>query len=202
MTTALNWITPAGFLFTATENVYTATSIVASGTKTIYQILNGSLPSGLKLSSTGTISGSALPVLNVSKSKFVVRAINSGTVADRTFTIDIVGPSVPTWNTPSGYLPVGVQGQKYAQNNQYVSYQLVATPNQSPANTQLRHYIADGDGTLPPGLSLSSSGKISGFIRDRLTFDGNISNTGGYDDEAYDGYTYDHQTSFIGTASE
>jgi len=202
MTTIPNWITPAGFLFTATENVYTATSLVASGTGTLYSVISGGLPPGLVLSSTGTISGSPLPVLNVTNNKFVIRAVNSGTVADRTFNIDIIGPSAPVWNSASGYLPVGVFGEDYAQNNQYVSYQLVATPNLSPAGTELHYYIADGDGKLPPGLTLSTSGKLSGFVRDKLTFDGNIAATGGYDDEAYDGYTYDHATSFIGTATD
>ena len=89
------WITPAGFLFTATELVSTSTAISAQGTTTTYAIISGNLPTGLSLSTTGTISGTPVEVIKTTRNKFVVRATNSGKVVDRTFSIDTEGPTNP-----------------------------------------------------------------------------------------------------------
>jgi len=205
------WITPSGFIGTFTERVSTSTSVVASGTNVIYRILSGSLPDGIKLSTTGTISGTPAPVLNTENYKFVVRATSDSAIADRTFNLDIFGPSAPEWfltntteststrlvngstqTTVTPFLNVGLYNRPYGLNKQYVKFQLLANSINSPDGTKIQYYIADGSGRLPPGLSLSSTGTITGIINDKLTFDGNLSEYGGYDTESYDTYTYDH----------
>ena len=200
----LTWITPAGLLFTATEAVSTSTVVEAVGiaSTSIYTLISGSLPIGLELASDGTISGVPDYVLNLTSSEFVIRATNSNVIADRTFSIDVVGEDPPEWVTPIGYLPIGVYGENYAMNNQWVDYQLQATTVEAPGSSKLKYYIANNAGKLPPKLSLDQTGRITGFIRDKLVPDGNISQVGGYDTDPYDVYNYDHDGSFIGSATD
>jgi hypothetical protein len=165
MTSIPSWTTPAGFLFTASELVSTSTSVIATGgTGTTYKTIAGSLPSGLSISSTGTISGTPNAVLDVVNSKFVIRATNSSTVADRTFNINVAGRDNPTWSTPSGFLTVGVYNEQYAYNNQWVDFQLASAATQAPASSSITYSIANGAGELPPGLKLDKTGRIFGFV--------------------------------------
>ncbi len=136
------------------------------------------------------------------RSRFVVRATTPTGFRDRTFYIDVDGADDPLWNTAAGYLPVGVFNESYAFNNQYVDFQLSASATEAPENTVLKYYIANNDGTLPPGLTLDEDGRIHGFVRDKLIYDGFISESGGYDTEAYDGYTYDHAGASKGNAPD
>lgn len=198
MATNITWITPAGFLKTATELISTSTQVVASGTNITYEIISGTLPPGLTLLSTGTITGTPLAVTNNIRNKFVIRAKNSSGVNDRTFEMDVTGPDQPVWTTPAGYLNVGALGEYYALLNQWVDFTFQANPAQAPANTNIKYFIADGDGKLPNGLSLSDNGRLTGFIKDQLVPDIDISQKGGYDTEKYDGYSYDHATNFLG----
>jgi hypothetical protein len=191
-----------GTLFTVTEGVFVTRPIVASVTGTSYSIIGGKLPQGLIMNSEGVVSGVPGPVLTTTRNRFVVRADNSGTIVDRTYSVDTVGADEPEWSTAEGYLSVGILGENYALNNQWVDYRLSASAVEAPADTKIKYYIADGAGKLPPGLTLDENGRIFGFIRDKLTFDSNISQDGGYDTESYDGYSYDHSAGFIGTASD
>lgn len=195
----IQWITPAGFLNTVTELVATSTQVIASGTGITYSVISGSLPAGLNMNSSGLISGTPTSVINTTKSEFVVRAKTTTTVNDRTFSLDVVGSDLPVWNTPAGYLPVGSSNEYYALLNQWVNFQFDANPSQSPVGTKIKYFIGDNDGVLPKGLSLSSDGKLTGYIQDQLVPDVNISETGGYDTEKYDAYSYDHATEFLGS---
>lgn len=178
---SINWITSAGFLFTSTELVNISVPIIASGTNVSYKIISGSLPDGLSLSTTGTIFGIPQPVINISQNKFVVRAFNSTTLADRTFSINVEGRDFPLWNTYlittstttgtlttstiQGYIGLGINGSPYVLNNQWIDFQFSALPQESPANTLLKYYIADGDGELPSGIRLDQNGRIYGYIK-------------------------------------
>jgi Putative Ig domain len=61
-----------------------------------------------------------------------------------------------------------------------------------PSNRKINYYILDKDGDLPPGLTLDTSGKLSGYVEDNLGLNYQVSTTGGYDSEKFDGYPYDH----------
>lgn len=159
-------------------------------TTSTYTLISGKLPAGLQLSNTGTVYGTPNLVLTDTTSKFVIRETNGSTITDQTYTLTITGSPAPTWNTASGFLRVGVNNEQYALNNQWVDYQLSASPPGAPAT--LTYFIANNDGKLPPGLTLDKSGRISGFVKDKLNYDSAVSDTGGYDDEAYDTYSYDH----------
>lgn len=206
MSTGPTWVTTSGFLITATELIATATTVVASGTNVTYKVISGALPSGLAISTTGTISGTPEVVLNTTRSKFVVRATSNIGISDRTFYIDVLGAQAPTWNTSTGfasysttdyttstaYLALGPQGENFVLNNQWVHYQFDATPTDAPNSTKIRYFIGERGGILPPGLTLSRDGVLSGFVNDNLIFDGSQADTGGYDEESYDVYAYDH----------
>jgi hypothetical protein len=190
--TAPKWMTGAGFLGTYTERITTSTSIVADGVDVAYRLISGSLPGGLRLSNTGIISGTPYSVGDVIRSDFVIRASNTYGVTDRRFLIDVSGPTDPEWLTPSGLLPIGFSNQYYAINRQAVDYQLTAEYDKLPPGQQLRYFIQDGEGTLPPGLSLTESGRILGQIKDKLKLSYKVANQAGYDEESYDEFPYDH----------
>ena len=195
------WITPSGFLFTASELVSTSTSLLTVGSNVSFSKISGGFPGGINISTTGTIFGVPDPILTPNTNKFVIRAKTPGGISDRTFIIDTQGADDPVWNenTLTNYLNVGIQGEPYAYNNQWVKYQLKASASQAPTGSALKYFIASGDGKLPPGLELSQTGIISGFIRDKLSYDGGESTDGTYDTENYDNYRYDHAGSNPGT---
>lgn len=133
-----------------------------------YTLLSGQLPQGLELSSTGTIYGTPISVLNTTTNRFVIRKTTDNLIEDITYSITIEGSDPPAWVTTSGYLEVGQDNEEYIFNNQYLYYQLEAVPNNAPIDTVIRYYIGDNDGILPPGLTLSKDGLISGFVTDTL----------------------------------
>lgn len=187
------WSTPVGFLGTITERLYSSFSLSASNNPT-YSVISGELPRGLRISNTGTIDGTAFSVGEVIRSTFVVRAATTSGVTDRTFIIDTQGPSEPQWITSSGYLPLGEGNQLYIINKQFVDYKLNAIYDTLPAGQQLRYFISDQDGQLPPGITLNSDGRLVGFVTDTLGIDVQSSISGGYDEGKYDGYPYDYIT--------
>lgn len=185
------WITPSGFLGTVTERVSTSTSVIASSA-TSYTIISGEVPPGLIFTSNGNLAGIPFSVGETERHQFVVRARNNEGISDRTFIMDVIGPTAPFWETQIGYLPVGISGENYAVNKQFVDYQLEAIYDALPTGQKLRYYIADEDGTLPTGLILTEDGRITGQINVDLSVNYLVSKTGGYDTESYDGYPYDH----------
>jgi hypothetical protein len=185
------WITPAGFLGTITERVHTSTNLVTLGSST-FSLISGPLPAGLTFFNTGTISGTPLSVGKTIRSQFVVRAKNQEGITDRTFILDTQGPTDPVWITSEGYLPVGINNQLYVINREYIDYQLEAEYDALPIGQKLRYYIGDLEGELPPGVTLSEDGKLTGYVIDKLTLDYLSDVEGGYDGEKYDAYPYDH----------
>lgn len=187
------WVTPAGFLGTYTERTTVSIPVVATGTNLSYSLISGSLPLGLSLqSSTGNILGTPVSVPANVSSEFVIRVSNADGLSDRTFTINVTGPSNPIWATPTGSLPVGINGEFYAFNKEYVDYKLRAETDIIASGNSLKYYISDQQGQLPPGLKLTTSGRIYGYIEDTLKIDSEASLSGGYDTEVYDRYPYDH----------
>ena len=194
------WITLSGFLGTATERTYTSFTLATQTTST-FSLISGTLPSGLYLSNTGTISGAPFSVAQKLTSQIVLRATNSDGITDRTFIIDTQGATDPVWITPAGYLSLGISGQAYIVNKSYVDYQFNATYDILPAGQKLRYYIGDMDGTIPPGLTLTEDGRLYGYVADVLGLDALVSASGGYDTETYDNYPYDRLPTTTGGAN-
>ena len=193
--TAPIWITPAGFLETLTERVTTSTLVYASGTDVEYVLLAGDLPSGMYLDQgSGVIQGTPVSVPFTITNEFVIRATNTSTneLSDRTFQLAVEGATAPSWVTSQGLLPAGLNGEYYTFNREYVDFQLRAETDILASGNSLKYFIGDNQGQLPPGLTLTETGRIYGFIDDELKLDWQASKTGGYDTERFDAYPYDH----------
>jgi hypothetical protein len=195
------WTTQAGALNTLLPSQVlqvgaipdTSIHLVAANTST-YKIVSGRLPPGLFLDVASTyayIHGIVLDPGITKIYEFVVRAVNNNGVDDRTFSITVVSNDQPTLRTPAGLLPVGFNNEEYVLNKSPVDFQFQATVSAlAPGRSSLFFYIPEGGGTLPPGLSLSSSGKLTGIIDDQLDIFGN-SITGTYDKDPFDLQPYD-----------
>lgn len=208
----IQWVTPAGNMGTIPETVAYSFQLVALSTLPVtFKVLAGKLPTGLQLSSTGLISGTPHEVNKLTESKFVIRASTSNDIADRTFTLIVDGEDVPTWVTPSGFIPAGVIGTQYVLDNSYVDFQLEATDSDTLAGDVLTYRLLPNAGQFPPGLTLSPSGRITGYTQpilaldfqgvqagydttpwDTLPMDIVTSNATGFDDYLYDVGTYDY----------
>lgn len=164
----LVWLTQEENLGTVAVNSFFTIQLEAEsqGSTIYYEVIAGSLPDGVQLTINGLISG--VPTLNDFgilgndvTSKFVVRAytrtvINGVTVIndflDKTFTLTIPGRVIPRFATPGGNIGT------YYDGSPITPIQLAFT---SPLyNTVVR--LAGG--SLPPGLSVSTTGLISGYI--------------------------------------
>jgi len=161
------WQTPAGNLGTIPEGVFYQIPLVATADNTVYyQLIAGALPQGMQINETGiiagipnaraTIQGVPADVSTDTASKFAIRAFTrTGSVvnrlADRTFILNVTDTNVPVFNTPPGQIA------------QYFDATLVT-------DLQIRYTGPDAtvvrlaSGSLPPGLSIDFTGKISGLI--------------------------------------
>ncbi len=78
----------------------------------------------------------------------------------------------------------------FVLDNTLIDFQLQATDSDLSSNDSLEFFIAEGDGELPPGLTLGTNGKITGIIDPILALD-ITARTGFYDTNLYDAYAYD-----------
>ncbi|MFY8000372.1 MAG: beta strand repeat-containing protein, partial [Candidatus Kapaibacteriota bacterium] len=126
--------------------LYTPYSFVANGFPALtYSLQSGTLPTGLRLSAAGVLSGT--PTISGTFGPIVVRATNiAGTFDTAPLSIQIsVAPTAFTAQTP----PSGALG---------LTYSYIFTANGFPVPT-----YSVQSGTLPAGLSLNvATGEISG----------------------------------------
>ena len=152
-------------------------------------LLAGKLPPGLRLNGVELI-GTPFEVEIVKDFKFVLRAKLGETTEDRTFIIEVTGPDEPIWITQSGLLPMGQNETLFVLDNEIIDYQFLAIDADTSAGQVIEYYIVPGEGTLPPGLSLSSTGKIQGVVEPLLALDKEAAK-GGFDTSPYDAYPSD-----------
>jgi hypothetical protein len=165
---------------------------VTNDTGVSYSIISGSLPGGVFLRGNRLIGAPFLATNNVNYN-FCVRATKSGyQIPDRTFKLTVNGATPPTYITPSGLLSVGPYKQFYALDDSYIEYQIEAFAFESYID-KLSYFIAPGDGNLPPGVTLSPEGKLSGFIKP-VYLNATIDNNGNYDISFYDNNGFDFNT--------
>jgi hypothetical protein len=168
------WVTPAGTLATIPEGVFYSTPLLATADTTVfYSVIAGKLPPGIQIDQTGILAGNPMAVSEVqgipsgvvldTTSKFAVRAYTKTTVngvtvitglADRTFSLTVTGQSLVTWSTPAGTILTSFDGEQIT--NLPVEYS-----DPDPDSVNVVTLVA---GALPTGLSLSTSGVISGYI--------------------------------------
>jgi len=92
--------------------------------------------------------------------------------------------------TVSGTVTLIKDPLTFVLDNTPVDFQLEATDTDLSSTDTLEYFIGDGDGELPPGLSMSSTGRITGIIDPILALDV-TARTGFYDTNLYDAYAYD-----------
>jgi hypothetical protein len=156
-----------------------------------YSIISGTLPSGLYLNSElGYIYGVVIDPGITKSYSFVARASNSSGVDDIPLIITIASTDQPILQTPAGLLPLGLNSKNYILNHSPVNFQFSSTISALQPGTSLFYYIPEGGGSLPPGLTLSSTGLLSGIVVDQLDIVGN-SITGTYDKDPFDIEPYD-----------
>ena len=210
MTTPV-WVTPPGTLGTIPEGVFYSTPLVAIADETVYyQVIAGQMPPGMFIDETGILSGLPqsratatgipLPVAADTTSKFAVRAFTaSRQLADRTFTITVTGNNDIKWTTPSGLIAEYYDGtQITGLQIDYVNYAIV----NSQTTSNIDVYNAGGvvtlvNGQLPPGLTISNSGVISGYIIPNIASGA----TPGFSvpGQGYDQYPYDFTAESVST---
>ncbi len=181
-------------------------------TSVSFTVISGQLPPGLRLDSD-RIKGTPFEVPRETEFKFCIRAQLGTAFADRTYKMTITGPDEPTWQTNEGLLPVGSNNSYFIIDNSFVDFQLEATDFDTTAGQSLTYFISSGDGSLPPGLILTRSGRITGFIQpllvinvddgdgsygdslfDSVAYDFGQRSTNGYDSYVYDSIFYDYSS--------
>lgn len=146
--TTPNWTTATTLPEIAKNISYTTTLLATDteGTDIDYSIVSGTLPSGITLNNetgvlSGTYTGSDFDTANL-----VIRAVDTGgNTVDRTFRLFSLNP---VWNTATTL--------STAEQNVAYSNQLSVTDDNA-----ITYSIAPSS-SLPSGLSISSSGLISG----------------------------------------
>ena len=183
----ISWVTPAGSLGTIVERNTLEIAVLAtssSGTVT-YSLIAGRLPRGLRLTNN-VIKGSPVEVRRFTDYRFVIRANDGTDIEDRTFSISVDGSDLPYWLTQQGFLRVGQNNAYFVLDNAYVEFQLEADDTDINAGDSLEYYLVPVGGELPPGLSLSRTGLISGFTDPVFAVDYSAVQTGSYDTAAFD----------------
>jgi hypothetical protein len=167
----------------------------------LFTIQAGALPSGIQIADNGLIEGIPKAVASIQgvpsqvsedvTSKFTVRAYTRSRVGtldrinDRTFTLTITGQDAPEWITPAGQIAQEYDGQ------QIVPIQVEYT-DVDPSDTVIVSLKA---GLLPPGLTVSADGLISGFITPLSP----VEATAGFsrDGQGYAEYPFDFSTQSV-----
>ena len=183
----ISWVTPAGSLGTIVERNTLEIAVLATSSSgaITYSLIAGRLPRGLRLTNN-VIKGSPVEVRRFTDYRFVIRANDGVDIEDRTFSISVDGSDLPYWLTQQGFLRVGQNNAYFVLDNAYVEFQLEADDTDINAGDSLEYYLVPVGGELPPGLSLSRTGLISGFTDPVFAVDYSAVQTGSYDTAAFD----------------
>jgi hypothetical protein len=194
------WLTAPGSLGTIAQGKFFTLPIEAidpdSGTVG-YELISGHLPAGIQVKAHGALEGTPMHQETVQgvpslvnqdvTSKFTVRAYtdNGGTkrINDRTFSLTVAGGNIPKFETPAGSIGLFYDGSP-------VNYQ-IQTSDSSPNNIVT---VSLADGQLPPGITIDSTGLLSGYIIPQTPLP--TTATAGFDTDsvAYDQFSYDFAT--------
>jgi hypothetical protein len=183
----VRWITPAGNLGILTERNITEIALSATSDygDVTYRLISGRLPRGLRLADN-LIKGSPVEVTKFTQSRFVIRASDNESISDRTFELYVDGADIPIWITREGFLNVGQGDAYFVLDNALVNFQLEASDSDIVAGDTLEFFLMPNGGELPPGLSLSKSGLISGFTDPIFSVEYRPEIVGAYDTGSFD----------------
>lgn len=144
-----------------------------------YDVIAGRLPEGIQVANNGVIVGVPLATASLQgvptdvsedvTNKFTIRAYTTSLpqrIKDRTFTLTITGNDVPEFITPAGSLGSFYDGDQLDIQIEYT--------NNDPNETVVVRLVG---GELPGGITVSSTGLISGYIQPAA----NVNEAAGYD---------------------
>lgn len=156
---------------------------LTAGVVATIELISGSIPTGTRLENN-KIVGTVYEVAYDTTFNAVFRATTDTGFQDVTVEFIVKGPDAPNWATNTGLLGVGSNNSLFILDSEIIDYQLIATDTDIATGQQLIYFIADGDGTLPPGIEMSDSGKLTGTTEPLLSLDKR--NIGGqYDTSPY-----------------
>ena len=158
-------------------------TITSIPTAITYEVVAGQLPAGIAISEFGviqglpgnTVSGVPLDVAVDTTSQFAIRARNSSSLADRTFSLTVAVLNQPYFVTPAGTVGHYINGDQ-------IFDLLIETYNPDIYGDKIVTLVS---GALPPGLTISTAGIISGVVLPAVApgaippgFDGSITVVG------------------------
>jgi hypothetical protein len=207
------WVTQAGNLGTIPEGIFYQISLQAydpvdpnNPDLVYYVMIAGELPAGIQCTRTGLIIGIPQAIASLQgvptevarnvTSKFAVRAYTERVVngvvlvdriADRTFTLTVTGQDAPKFVTPAGNIGTFYDGAPIAPIQIQIS-------NTDPGETTV---ISVAAGELPPGLTISAAGLISGYIIPLVP----VTKEAGFsrDGQGFDQYPFDFASNSVST---
>jgi hypothetical protein len=178
---SLQWITPQGFVNVGRGNEF----YVINKTRVAYDFRAGpgveTQLSAVASTGTTTLYLNTLTYINLGSTGLWREIAGSGiaqytTITSITTSFDMVS---------QGY------AIEISNPTQYAVTATITVYDQLPETQRVDYYLADTRGQLPPGLVLDLRGHLSGYVTDRLSIDTRMS-TGGYDNDSYSAYPYDH----------
>ena len=176
--------------FIREQTVFNQPLPVQNDTDVSYTVISGKLPPGLRISGNRLI-GTPFEVVDYTLFTFCIRASKIGYgISDRTFSLLVDGPDLPSFVTEAGSIAIGVHDQLYVLDKTYIDFQIEVFDLDTAAGQKLTYFISSGDGNLPPGVTMTSDGFISGYILPAPKIkpkDG----AGTYDEGYYDAAAYD-----------
>ncbi len=156
----ITWGTQKGSLGTVPESQFYSYQLTATDSDSqelFYSFISGALPPGIYVTTDGSIRG--IPTLTSQLSQlatfsFTIRASTlNGQVADRSFSLSVSNVQGPIITPKPDLIGAWFDGN-------YMEYQFVSA-NDNPSASETWKIL---NGTLPSGVTLSTQGKLSGYI--------------------------------------
>ena len=151
-----SWTTDSGHLATISENVFYETQLNADGDNVVYKLQAGIMPPSMQITHDGKVQGSPTRITSTTIYTFVVRAYDSENpddLFDRSFSLTIEPTNAPFFITTDNIIVTEYSGVK-------VSFQV----EYSDSDSTLPLTIKLTSGTLPRGLTMNTTGLISGIM--------------------------------------
>ena len=158
--------TSIGLANNATDPVTVCGTITTVPDNITYEVVAGQLPAGIAINEYGvivgvpssTIGGVPSDVAIDTTSRFAIRARNGSSLADRTFSLTVSVLNQPYFITPAGNIG------EYIAGAQILDLQ-IETYNPDIYGAKIVRLVS---GALPPGLTVSTSGVISGVVQSAI----------------------------------
>ncbi len=152
-------------------------------------LISGEIPGGLRLDGFNLV-GTPYEVKTLKTFSFVLRAKKGNFIDDRNIKIIIDGADAPTWVTNEGGLPLGPNNKFYILDSSRVDFQLQVIDPDLPAGDEITYFMKDDSGDLPPGITLTSDGRLVGIVEPILALE-KRAGTGYFDTNTYGEYPFD-----------